>query len=610
MTFKVRNNRRFAILAMLVFSLFILWQTVYWTKQLVTTEIRDRSQNTLALVAANLTAQLNRFRFLPEMISTNPLLSSALKGENNPEQVQQLNLELERINRVSGALDTYLMDSTGMTVAASNWYKKTTFITQSFHFRPYFKSAIQGEPGHYFALGTTSGRRGYFYSFPVRDPVLSQKIIGVIAIKISLEHLEEQWGTKENEIIVVDNDGVVFLSNQTQWHYKLLEPLSKARLAVLADSRRYHEQELTELAVFDRQYDQNNQLKSIGIGNYTKSNSLVAQKPLPEEDWRIMLLAKDEAIAQRVNIALLVASLLLASLALTIANVLQRRKRLAEQIASKDAASRELERRVDERTSDLSKANEQLRKEIIEREHAETELHAAQSGLVQATKLAALGHMSAGVSHELNQPLAAIRSYADNAQAYLERGTVDTANENLKSITELADRMARIIKNLRTYARNESIASRPVIIAKVLREALAILDSRIEAESIVVDLNGLDDSLEVLAGDIRAQQVFVNIISNALDAMKSSQQKLLSITLFEQAGRVHTQISDTGPGIPDALIGQVFDPFYSTKSVGEGMGLGLSLTYGIIDQFGGEVTIKNRDEGGACFTVILNKVSD
>ena len=142
-----------------------------------------------------------------------------------------------------------------------------------------------------------------------------------------------------------------------------------------------------------------------------------------------------------------------------------------------------------------------------------------------------------------------------------------------------------------------------------MEDTLAILDNRIQSENIQIELSGLDHSLEVMAGDIRLQQVFVNIVSNALDSMKSCQQKLLSITVFEQEDKVLTEISDTGSGIPEALIGQVFDPFYSTKPVGEGMGLGLSLTYGIVDQFGGKIKIKNRESGGTTFTVILNKES-
>ena len=585
-----RRSLVLLVLAALV-SGFTLWQTAYWTKQLATEEIRTRAGQTLDLVVGNLSSELSRFSSLPELITTNPLLVSLLEQASDKAQIQTVNLELMRINQISGALDTYLMNEEGVTVAASSWNKPLSFVGRQFDFRPYFKTAMQGKRGRYFALGTTSGERGYFYSFPVRAAV-SKTILGVVVVKISLEHLEKNWGSEDHDVMVVDNDGVVFLSNNSAWRYKLLAPLDPVQMKRLVSSRRYDKKTLSNLPVVDRQHDQDAQLSTIQIIRPKQSRALSAQrylvehKLLADENWRVMLLAKDNDIARRVNLALVVASLVVASLLLIGFTALQRRRRLAEQIAMKDAARQELEQRVSERTD---------------------ELRAAQTDLVQATKLAALGHMSAGVSHELNQPLAAIRTYADNALTYLERGRTDTANENLKAITELADRMDRIIKNLRTYARNESISSRPVVIAQVLQSALAILQDRINNESIEVELLGLDQPLNVMAGEVRLEQVFINIIGNALDSMKTTEKKSLTILVSQASDKVLTEIIDSGEGIPEAMIGHVLDPFYSTKPVGEGMGLGLSLTYGIVDQFGGELLIKNSVAGGASFTVILNE---
>jgi two-component system C4-dicarboxylate transport sensor histidine kinase DctB len=215
--------------------------------------------------------------------------------------------------------------------------------------------------------------------------------------------------------------------------------------------------------------------------------------------------------------------------------------------------------------------------------------------------------MSAGVSHELNQPLAAIRSYSDNAKAFIERGNIDTASDNLQSITELAERIDRIIKNQRTYARDESISMRPVIVAEALNDSLVLMAERIQNESIEVINEIPEDSPVVIAGDVRLQQVFVNILSNAFDSMRSSEVKQLQISTFEQGEMIHIYLCDTGTGVPQALREHVFDPFYSTKSVGEGMGLGLSITYGIVDQFGGKIVIGDSSSGGAMFSIILKK---
>jgi two-component system C4-dicarboxylate transport sensor histidine kinase DctB len=423
-------------------------------------------------------------------------------------------------------------------------------------------------------------------------------------------------------VLVVDENGVVFLATDARWPVRLLFPLSDAERLALRKSRRYQQQDdppLAQLPVVDQVFNAQQQLQRISLndgGNRLagRTNYLVEQRVMADQGWTVLLLAKDNEVSGRVRIALTVAALMLASVLLTAANVLQRRRRLAEMMAMKDATSRELERRVEERTIELrertvslNEVNEQLREQIKEREQAEADLREAQAGLVQATKLAALGQMSAGVSHELNQPLAAIRSYSDNAKAFIERGNIQTASDNLQLITELADRMDRIIKNLRTYARDESISMRPVVVELPLKESIALLQNRIVNEAIVLDLELPAQSPSVMAGDVRLQQVFVNIISNAFDSMRNSPQKNLSIRVTEQGDLVFVSFADSGAGVPEALREHVFDPFYSTKSVGEGMGLGLSITYGIVDQFGGKIEISDGPEGGAVFTVILNK---
>ena len=590
----------------LVISSLILWQTVYWTKQVASDEIRNRSTNTLKLVVSNLNAELQRFRAQPELISADKRLIPVLNNTADKAQIKALNLELARINRVSGASDVYLMNRYGLTVASSNWDKTPTFINRNFSFRPYFKIAMKGELGTYFALGTTSGERGYFFAYPVAE---ANEIQGVVVVKITVENLENKWRLAKDKIMVLDPHGVVFLASNTDWHLTLINELSDEEMAALVKSRRYTDHTFSVLPLKSVMWNEQGELRELVFDEPSgkQNRYLVEQENMTAEGWRVMLMASADGVSGRVNTALAVAALMLASLLLAIANIVQRRRRLAERMAMKDATSRELERRVEERTVALSDTNEKLRNEVHEREHAESELRDTQAGLVQATKLAALGQMSAGVSHELNQPLAAIRSYADNAKTFIERGNTDTASENLQSIAELADRMDRIIKNLRTYARDESISMRPVSIILPLNESLSLLGNRITDETVEVNLSIPDQSPVVIAGDVRLQQVFVNILSNALDSMRSSAVKTLDISVTEQVDKVQISIADTGSGVPEALREHVFDPFYSTKSVGEGMGLGLSITYGIVDQFGGKIEIDNRPQGGAIFTVILKK---
>jgi two-component system C4-dicarboxylate transport sensor histidine kinase DctB len=218
--------------------------------------------------------------------------------------------------------------------------------------------------------------------------------------------------------------------------------------------------------------------------------------------------------------------------------------------------------------------------------------------------------MSAGISHELNQPLAASRAYAENALAFLGRGQHERVEGNLTQITALADRMGRIIRHLRTYAREEVLELRPTAVCSAMHEALALLDQRIRSEGVTVFADLPATEMFVMGGDIRLQQVFVNILTNGIDAMEGRTEKALHIGLGLHSDSVRVRIRDTGQGIPPESMQRVFDPFFTTKEVGRGLGLGLSITYGIVKQFGGGIEIANDEQGGAVFLVSLKPCPD
>ncbi len=263
-----------------------------------------------------------------------------------------------------------------------------------------------------------------------------------------------------------------------------------------------------------------------------------------------------------------------------------------------------LESRVLARTSDLSDTNAQLRREVAERQETEAALQRAQADLVQAGKLSALGQMSAGISHELNQPLMAIRSFAENGAEFLERGQTDVAAGNLTRISDLARRMGRIIKNLRAFARQENTGAGRVELVGVLDQVIELTGARLRQEGVTLIYEQPGHPIWVRGGEVRLGQVFVNLISNTVDAMINSPDKVLTLEIDDGDG-LSVTLRDTGPGIdvPD----KVFEPFYSTKEVGasEGMGLGLSISYGIVQSFGGDIRGENATEGGALFTVSL-----
>ena len=286
--------------------------------------------------------------------------------------------------------------------------------------------------------------------------------------------------------------------------------------------------------------------------------------------------------------------------------ILQRRDALRARLAIKAAANEALEARVHERTRDLTAANVALEAEITERRAAETALRRAQDDLVQAGKLSALGQMSAGISHELNQPLTAIRSFADNARVLLARGRDEDASANLSRIAELTVRMDRIIRNLRAFARKEGEPASDVALDKVTSDALALLAPKIEEIGADVDWTPPGAPVMVRGGAVRLQQVVMNLVGNALDAMAAQPEGARAVSVAIDPGApVRLTVADSGPGLAEVAEGRLFDPFFTTKPVGEGTGLGLSISYGIVQSFGGRIHGENRANGGAIFTVEL-----
>jgi two-component system C4-dicarboxylate transport sensor histidine kinase DctB len=279
----------------------------------------------------------------------------------------------------------------------------------------------------------------------------------------------------------------------------------------------------------------------------------------------------------------------------------QRRARLSERLALQEQTKAELERRVAARTADLARANVLIETEIAERRLTEQELRRTQTDLVQAGKLAALGQMSAALSHEINQPLAAARNYADSAAILIDRGDGLRAKENVVQILSLIDRMAAIARHLRNVARKPDAPLKDIVLRDAVAEAVDILAPRLLQVSVDIP----DDLPMVRGGPVRLQQVLVNLLSNAADAMADSADPLIEVTGRLVEGRVLLTLRDHGPGVPGAIADRIFDPFFTTKSVGSGLGLGLSISYNIMKDFGGDLRVANHPVGGAVFTLNL-----
>jgi two-component system C4-dicarboxylate transport sensor histidine kinase DctB len=464
---------------------------------------------------------------------------------------------------------------------------------------------MKGGPGHFFALGTVSHRRGYYFSYPVLN---AGETIGVVVVKAGIDSIEEAWRQTREAVLVSDGNGIIVLASEPDWRMTTLRPPSSQILDQITRDRQFDPAKLTpvpwtnrrkspiELPMLDASTD--------GADDDTRSFLLLTEH-MPSAAWDAQILIDTEGAFRQTQIAVVLVAILLLVIGLIAVILRERRLRFEERLAAKEEAHDRLERAVDQRTHELSLANRSLEQEVGERRLAEDELRQTQAELIQAGKLAALGQMSAALSHEFNQPLTAIRTYAENAIALFERGRQAEAEENIKQVSQLTEQMAELSKHLSRFARKPQIKTRSVSLIGALQETLSMLQGRLEKQEVEAVIDLPSEDVWVIGGHIRLQQVMMNLITNALDAMRGEAFQVLDIRVARQGGRVKLMIADSGAGIAPEIFDRIFDPFVTTKEVGQGLGLGLSISFNIIKDFGGSLTARNRDEGGACFTVDL-----
>jgi two-component system C4-dicarboxylate transport sensor histidine kinase DctB len=549
-----------------------------------------QANSALRLAVSALSGQLKRYEPLPALIADHDNIKELISKPHDPALRDAANLYLKEINTLLRSSDIYVMTLDGDTIAASNYNGPTSFVGQNFSYRPYFQRAAEGHQARFYALGTTSAKRGYYFASPVK---LAGNVAGVIVFKVDIDAIEASWRGGEYKIIVHDPEGIVFMSGSPAWLYSGIMPLTKERLERTSASRRYSDAVLKELPVRRSQMADHALMQIDSAEN--SAEYLVLSQHMREADWTVSVLLDTRSVHSqaRTTIVALLLFLTLAGVVLTV--MLQRRARLKEQMQSDIRAKAELERRVEERTADLARVNRQL--------------HKTQADLVQAGKLAGLGQMSAALSHELNQPLAAAKTYADSAALLIDRKRTEEAQDNLRRISNLIDRMASISRHLRNFARKPNEKLGAVAVEDVLHDTLEIVSTRLASAKAEL-VSQLAPSLMVKAGSVRLQQVLVNIISNAADAVEDLDDRRIHVTAERVGERVVIEIRDHGPGVPPAIVERIFDPFFTTKKVGAGLGLGLSISYNIIKDFGGHLVVSNHPDGGAVFHIELEPATE
>lgn len=556
-------------------SLSAGWAMHQAKRQAMETDARRASQQ-LGLYANALHTLIERYRALPAVLALDPELIDALRGPVTEPVQDALNRKLERINGAANSSTLELLDRTGLAIAASNWRLPTTYVGSNYGFRPYFKQTRSQGSGRFYAVGVTSGVPGYFLSSAVNDE--HGRFLGAMVVKLEFPELEREWRQGSDILLVSDARGITFIANQDGWRYRELQPLTGADRAELAETRQYDKQPLVPLQhqALTRFTDTSHLTRVLGPdgpGEY-----LWESLPLEAEGWTLHLLRKPQVAKDGRNAALAAAAIWL-SLVFAALFVSQR-LRLAR---LRQRSREQLKRQVEERTR---------------------ELRTAQEGLVQSAKLAALGQMSAALAHEINQPLTTQRMQLETLRLLLDHGRHDEARQALEPLEQMLTRMAALTGHLKTFARNSPGGLRERMdLATVVDQALHLLETRIRSEEVEVALY-LARPAWVRGDAIRLEQVLINLLRNALDAMADKRYKRLEIRIEADDEQWRLSVLDSGGGIVDGDLAKVFDPFFTTKPVGEGLGLGLAISYGIVVDAGGCLQVENLP-GGARFSLTL-----
>ncbi|NNK96408.1 MAG: sensor histidine kinase [Desulfobacterales bacterium] len=596
-------------LALMVLMLFWI-STVTYQKGLVT--LSEEGTIRLELFVTYLRGVLTKYESLPELLARDKRLVNFLLNPGGRDRIEALNKYLQTINEISNTADTYLMDRDGLTIAASNWQEELPFVGRNFSYRPYFQQAMKGQLGRYFALGTTSIKRGYYFAYPVRR---EREILGAVVIKINIDSVEKKWGFHAETFLVTDPDNVIFITTYPLWRFKTLGELDATAIDLIKKSRRYPISELDALPISTvKDYSFGQVINMMGQDGKARTY-LQQSQPMEEAGWNVRILTDIRPLRRKIiEVNILVGTGILFSYSL-LALWRQRQRRLAEMKRLEDQSRRalqelneKLEMRVNERTVELVETNEQLLKEIQDRKDTEAVLKRTRSELIHAAKMATLGQMSAGINHELNQPLAAIRSYADNAGQLLGKERFVEAAWNMAQIGELTDRMAQLGVQLKEFSRKSSGDLETVPLHGVLDGALEILFPAIRKHDVTLHVDLSPENIELLANQVLLQQVMVNLLGNAIHAIEGRNKRDIDIQAFEADERVVIKVKDSGPGIGAEHLERIFDPFVTTKPSGQGLGLGLTISERILKEMGGDIRVETSPEG-AIFIITLHRAT-
>lgn len=567
------------------------------TKRLIADSTTDAELKTALLNVA-----LERPRVLPLVLSRDRDITEAL--ENGGAAVQRLDEKLEGLIEGTQASVIYVTDAKGVTIASSNWQTPESFVGSNYAFRDYFRRAMETGMAEHYALGNVSRRPGLYISRRIDGA--DGRPLGVVIAKVEFNRLETDWNIGGRPVYIVDSNGVVLMTSIPEWRFKTVAPIDEAKRRMISASLQFGEEALSPLPVNVRsKLGPDVALVEVNSPPALRGDYLRLELPVPTTRWSLHYL---QPVTPTTNAAIresrIIALAALMPLFALSAIWLRRRLKAEQAQAAAERARAELERRVQERTVDLTMARDKLQAEILRHEQTGKELQSVQHDLVQANRLSILGQVAAGVAHEINQPVATIRAYADNARVLLKRKRAEEADENLENIAALTERIGVITSDLKILARKGRTAAEPVSLRLVVEGAVVLLRSRFSGRMDILDLDLPDESVKVMGSRIRLEQIVINLLQNALEAVEEKNDGRVDVRVEEKKDDVVLKVRDNGPGIAAPILEQLFSPFNTSKE--GGLGLGLVISSDIASDYGGRIEV-DTGESGTCFSVYLKR---
>lgn len=556
------------VAVLVVVAVGVVLITNRWLTERFTETTRNKAELRLALYSGNVVSELQRTSVVPLLLSRDPAISEALKKGDFSRTTQRL----VQVQSDIGVASILLLDSTGRTVGATN----RNLLGTNYRNADFYVAAARSVD----TVFSANPREGGGYDFTYSQQVMADGIPkGVIVVAVDLMKFERAWAALQDVVLVTDSAGTVILSTEPRWRG---QPLEKA-IAAPDDPSALNTALNRALAVTSDLTQNRPDAYLRGVAVLRTDNRMTFR------GWHMASFTAYDSVRERVNGILALEIMGFAILASLTFYLLSRR-----------AWSQTMTFRRE--SLELRQLNARLRREVAEREKVQKDLAVAEQTLAQSSKLAVLGEMSAAVSHELNQPLAAMKTYLAGARLLLQRKRTEEALSSFQRIDDLIDRMGAITRQLKSYARKGGEAFEPVDLRACLSSALAMMEPQLKLRVVKITRSIPRQPVMVNVDRLRLEQVIINLLRNALDATKDTREPRIELIL--SAGETAMlQVRDNGHGIVD--LENLFEPFYTTKKSGEGVGLGLAISSGIVTDLGGRLTARNAEGGGAVFEMQL-----